>query len=169
MNFSDTNFVDKILLPYKTNCRYLKNVEFEEGEKISAKGSFSVPSSFYIDSTGHLNAVEMNICYNQLCYYLLAKSIHLKLEKISALSDWSLDTFWKHQLTNILIVKYSISFRGPIQPNEFQGMICLDKIFKHDNSVMLKTTFSFHDKNGGLASGTALAAVILPFEDAMGV
>ena len=35
---------------------------------ISAKGRFSIPDSCYIDDTGHFNAVEFNICFNQLAY-----------------------------------------------------------------------------------------------------
>ena len=39
---------------------------------IVGKGRFSIPESCYIDDTGHFNAVEFNICYNQLAYVLFA-------------------------------------------------------------------------------------------------
>ena len=43
---------------------------------ITGKGRFSIPESCYIDSTGHFNAVEFNICYNQLAYVLFAGCIN---------------------------------------------------------------------------------------------
>ena len=82
---SDT-FVADILKPYRPRATYLRSAEItqfsEEALEDSASdvslvtgaGRFSIPESCYIDDTGHFNAVEFNICYNQLAYVVFAKA-----------------------------------------------------------------------------------------------
>jgi len=80
-------FTAEILKPYRENATYLKAAEIVEvndktaiagtdQKLIIGKGRFSIPESCYIDSTGHFNAVEFNICYNQLAYVLFAGCIN---------------------------------------------------------------------------------------------
>ncbi|MGW6540873.1 FcoT family thioesterase [Streptomyces sp. NPDC055051] len=46
-----------------------------DGRPLTGSGMFTIPEPCYIDDTGHFNAVEFNICYNQLAYYTLAAMI----------------------------------------------------------------------------------------------
>jgi hypothetical protein len=75
----DSAVLAVVLAPYKLNCRYLLSVVAEYGQKgcslASARAEFSIPESCYIASTGHFNAVEFNICYNQLAYSLMGSRI----------------------------------------------------------------------------------------------
>jgi hypothetical protein len=102
--FSDGALLEKILMPYKLNCRYLQKAHVEFGRLelakpdagnnknlLRAEGEFSIPSSCYIVDTGHFNSVEFNICYNQLAYYLLAECVQNKL--LGNFLDWSSEEY----------------------------------------------------------------------------
>jgi hypothetical protein len=78
-------FVADILSPYKAHARYLKTAEIasfrekssdDKGKGALAKGvgRFAILESCYIDNTGHFNAVEFNICFNQLAYVMFANA-----------------------------------------------------------------------------------------------
>lgn len=90
--FSEADLLKEVLIPYKENCRYLQHASLEylpsdptssiQDERkilLLAKGRFSVSHSCYIADTGHFNAVEFNICYNQLAYYFIAACIQHQL------------------------------------------------------------------------------------------
>lgn len=70
------NIFHKVLLPYQENkTKYLKkatmiNLEKKESGLLTIIGDFEILNSCYIDSTGHFNAVEFTICFNQLAYVL---------------------------------------------------------------------------------------------------
>ena len=72
-----------------------------------------------IGDTGHFNSVEFNICYNQLIYYLIAKSVQEGL--LPALRGWTLDDFWRSQLPDILITNFSSSFKRKMRGKRFFG------------------------------------------------
>lgn len=57
-----------ILKQYKKSARYLQRVDdIHVGVKfIEARGLFTIRSPCYIKSTGHVNLVDMQICFNQL-------------------------------------------------------------------------------------------------------
>src|SRR6185437_12588121 len=82
----------EILKPYRQNATYLKSAEItqvcdkstiapgtQDQRLVTGKGCFAIPESCYIDDTGHFNAVEFNICYNQLAYVLFAGCIEAGL------------------------------------------------------------------------------------------
>ena len=72
----------RVLVPYRDNCKYLKRIAFEylpasadvspdqSEASLTAHGDLCIAESCYIDSTGHFNAVEFQICVNQLMYAL---------------------------------------------------------------------------------------------------
>src|SRR5690348_5245638 len=81
--------LENVLAPYKPHCRYLQRAHVvsgseraglpaSKGTEVSAHGDFAIPESCYIADTGHFNAVEFNICYNQLAYTLLAACVEHK-------------------------------------------------------------------------------------------
>src|SRR5262245_14047302 len=117
---TDNALLDDVLLPYKENCRYLKTALVEPGEQerdLSVHCTFEIPESCYIVDTGHFNAVEFNICYNQMAYYLLAKAVQESL--IEPFDAWSMADYWERQLPNILIADFQSKFRRPIQSAAF--------------------------------------------------
>ena len=74
---SDEDLLPRVLTPYKDHCRYLLTAEVSAlpGGLSRVRSTFAIAESCYIDDTGHLNAVEVNIAYNQMMYYLVAKSV----------------------------------------------------------------------------------------------
>jgi len=81
-----------ILRPYRPHARYLKSAEItafrakaaDDKSKtalVTAGGRFSIPESCYIDDTGHFNAVEFNICFNQLAYVAFGKCLEANILK----------------------------------------------------------------------------------------
>ena len=97
--------LDRVLTPYKTTCRYLLDatVRYPRAARsiAAASGTFSIPESCYIASTGHFNAVEFNICYNQIVYFSIAKAVQERLSP--AFEGWTLEDFWRRQLPDIRI------------------------------------------------------------------
>jgi hypothetical protein len=154
--------LETALAPYKTTCRYLyAATATPDGARsglVAARGEFSIPESCYIADTGHFNAVEFNICYNQIAYCLLAHSIdHGWLDP---LASWRLADFQRRQLSDCLIVQFFSSFHRPLNARQFEGRIELDKISLKRGTVFMKTSCRFRDEAGGTSAGGALIAIV---------
>lgn len=162
------------LEPYKEDCKYLKKAQFYYPEASNQtkssknngqvlwfiKGNFSIPDSCYIDDTGHFNSVEFNICYNQLCYILIAYLIENKL--LEAMNNWSLEEYKQRQLSDFLIVKFSSSFKKPINSDNFQGTLLVNKISVRGDLIIFKTSCAYYDDNGGWSEGDITIAILNP-------
>jgi len=160
----DPHLLEGVLRPYKEHCRYLKSATISVKNGLGvARGEFSIASPCYIDDTGHFNAVEFNICYNQLVYYLLAKSI--KEHAVPALAEWTVDDYWVRQLPDILIARFRSIFRSQIDSLAFSGEVAFSSI-THSNvrqpMVLTETTVRFWDKQEGRADGEVLLALLNP-------
>ena len=166
------DLLELFLEPYKEDCKYLKKAQFQDPESGKyfetssknnsdlgvIKGEFSIPDSCYIDDTGHFNSVEFNICYNQLCYVLIAYLIKNKLLKV--MKDWDLESYKHSQLSNFLIVKFSSAFKKPINARNFQGSLSINKCSARGNLIMMKTSCNFYDNNEGWAEGNITIAIL---------
>ncbi|MGD1805487.1 FcoT family thioesterase [Dapis sp. BLCC M126] len=166
------DLVERFIEPYKENCKYLKQARFQYlapidlSEKLESRNQeigymqadFSIPESCYIADTGHFNSVEFNICYNQLFYLMIAYLVQNKLFKVMA--DWDLETYKYYQLSNFLISRFSSIFRKPINSDNFQGTLYINKYSARGHLIMLKTSCAFYDQNGGWAEGDINIAVL---------
>lgn len=160
------------LEPYKNDCKYLKKAQvqyldseksFEKSKnenkiKILIKGEFSIPESCYITDTGHFNSVEFNICYNQLFYIMIAYVLEKNL--LEVMKDWNLEIYKGRQLSNFLIVKFSSTFRKPINSNHFQGTLSINKSSERGSLIILKTSCAFYDNNDGWSEGDVTIAIL---------
>lgn len=65
----------RVLEPYSCKgCRYLIDAQYSATEdSVLAYGNFTIGESAYIRSTGHFNAVELILCFNQLAYSAFAR------------------------------------------------------------------------------------------------
>jgi hypothetical protein len=158
----DSAVLAVVLAPYKLQCRYLSSVVAEYGQKgyslPSARGEFSIPESCYIASTGHFNAVEFNICYNQLAYSLMGHIV--QNQWLDVLAGWDLAEFGRRQLSSCLIVGFFSSFRKPLNAHLFEGKVDLEKVSLRKGTIFMKTTCSFQDSYGSTAEGGALIAIV---------
>ncbi|MGY5100491.1 (2E)-enoyl-ACP glycyltransferase [Streptomyces sp. 900105245] len=164
---TDTDLLERVLAPYKAHCKYLTSAVVTPGpEHPAARCEFVIPESCYIDDTGHLNSVEVNIAYNQMMYYLVAKSVQEGL--LAGFEDWTLDDFWRHQLPDILIARFSGSFRRPIDPRAFSGEMEFLSVTRREPDgrgpfLHARTSYRYWDADGGRCDGEAtLAFVNLP-------
>ena len=95
--------LDRVLRPYKPNCRYLKAMTIDADDGVRGFAELAIGESCYIDDTGHLNSVEVNIAYNQMLYYVIATAVRERL--VAAFADWTMDDYWRRQLPGILIAE----------------------------------------------------------------
>ncbi|QIS05700.1 hypothetical protein F5X71_28365 [Nocardia brasiliensis] len=154
----------RVLRCYKPHCRYLRTLEVRTvAETVTATGTFEIPESCYIDATGHLNSVEVNICYNQMLYQTIAVMVR---ERLGVFADWTMDDFWRRQLPDILITRFQSEFRRPIDPRRFSGVFTLDGSQERTSSrdgtpfTALDTSFRCWDHHGGHCAGVVGLAVV---------
>ncbi|WP_329406118.1 FcoT family thioesterase [Streptomyces sp. NBC_00704] len=170
---TDEPLLHRVLTPYRAKrCEYLKTADVivdgnpNDGGRLAAECTFEIPESCYIDDTGHFNSVEFNICYNQMAYYLIAKSVQDALTE--PFNQWGMDDFWHRQLGDILITDFSSSFRVPMRGRFFEGsmeivdIVAWDANDIRDALVVVKTSCRYHDEHGGDSKGDVTAAITNP-------
>lgn len=158
----DADLLERVLRPYKAHCMYLQTatVTADQG-RLSAHGAFAIPESCYIDDTGHLNSVEVNICYNQLMYYAVAAAVRWRL--LDAFADWTMDDYWQRQLPDILIARFASRFRRPVDPRAFVGSLEFREVQRRTPGggpplLVAATAYRYHDAHGGRCDGEATLA-----------
>jgi hypothetical protein len=155
--------LDRVLRPYKPNCRYLKAMTVDADGGVRGVAELAIGESCYIDDTGHLNAVEVNIAYNQMLYYVLATAVREQL--VPAFADWTVDDYWRRQLPDVLITRLTTRFRAPIDRSAFFGEFDLRRATRRRLTatgpalIALDTGFRFWDARGGRADGDVTIAV----------
>lgn len=146
-------FRERILAPYKAKgCVYLKEARHSFfAKRFVSRAHFSIAESCYIDSTGHFNAVELNICSNQLFYLLWADVI--RRERSSAVQHWRQEDFSEAQLPKMLIVRLNSNFRRAIDATNFyaEGAIEQVRVLAEGKMAFVRGWAKFWDDNDGLA------------------
>jgi hypothetical protein len=161
---SDEELLAQVLRPYKANCKYLKSASVSAGaDRVTARCEFAIPESCYIDDTGHLNAVEVNISYNQMMYYTVAKAVKEGL--LEDFRSWTLDDYWRHQLPDILIARFAGSFRRPINARSFSGEIEFQSVERRSPGggsplIVADTSYRYWDSAGGRCDGEVKLAIV---------
>jgi hypothetical protein len=170
---NDDELLTRVMRPYRSkNCVYLKDAQVRmigeppEGDRVTADCQFEIPESCYIDDTGHFNSVEFNICYNQMAYYLIAKSVKEGLMR--PFSQWSMGDFWQRQLNDILITDFRSAFRTPMRGRFFRGEVEISEVVAwegtdiRDPLVVVRTQCRYWDEHGGDSHGEITAAITNP-------
>ncbi|MFG2222965.1 FcoT family thioesterase [Streptomyces sp. NPDC048644] len=158
----DPELLAQVLRPYKEHCKYLKSVVVTSVDgDVSTQCEFAIPESCYIDDTGHLNSVEVNICYNQVMYYTVAAAVRWKL--LADFAGWTMEDYWKRQLPDILIARFESTFRRPVNPRAFRGEFAFQQIQRRAPGggpplLVAHTTHRYHDASGGRCDGKATLA-----------
>ena len=129
---------------------------------VSTRCELAIPESCYIDDTCHLNAVEVNISYNQMMYYTVAKAVKEGL--LEEFAGWTLDDYWRHQLPDILIARFNGSFRRPINARSFSGEIEFLSVERRSPGgeplLVAETAYRYWDDAGGRCDGTVKLAFV---------
>ena len=163
---NDDILLAEVLKPYKIHCKYLKSAEViqegdpQDGGCVIGRCQFSIPESCYIDDTGHFNSVEFNICYNQMMYYVIAKSVKERL--MASFRSWTMADYWAKQLPDIYIVNFESSFRRPMQSSQFWGEIEFTNIRVKSGLMYIVTKCRYWDDKDGNCSGNVKLAIVNP-------
>jgi hypothetical protein len=173
MAISDS-FVAEILKPYRNHAKYLKSAEITQFSEtamqgttadeslVTGTGSFSIPESCYIDDTGHFNAVEFNICYNQLAYVVFGKCVEAGLIHRLWRANRAIPSFAEyqcHQLPAMLIVRVDgVRFFKPMKSDAFGGELSIDRMSLLGQASFFFTSITFSDCEGVKAKGKVVLA-----------
>ncbi|MGY4712711.1 FcoT family thioesterase [Mycolicibacterium sp. CBM1] len=152
----DDVLLSRTMAPYVSkDTVYLKRATVQRCEGVViGSGEMGFARSCYIEETGHFNAVEFIISYNQLFYYTLAASVRDDL--IPELAGWTMDDYWQRQLPSILISKIATRFRQPINARAYRGDLTITDVEFRNRSrplLALQTTIEFSDDGVGSAVG----------------
>ncbi|AMB87130.1 hypothetical protein AWM79_18220 [Pseudomonas agarici] len=151
--------------PYTIECQYLKSaykITSSKTSDIVLSAEFSIPKSFYIDSTGHFNAVEANICLNQMSYLLFADFVSKPNAHPfwATLGSFDLATFKEKQLARIFIVSLSSRFRQALDAGDFRGSLRWKSVSKKMGLILCQAEFGFGEHNNS-AYGEVMFAIPL--------
>ncbi|MFJ4650515.1 FcoT family thioesterase [Nocardia sp. NPDC088792] len=162
---NDAALLDEVLRCYKPHCRYLKSLTVAvTGDRVIGTGTFSIPEPCYIDDTGHLNAVEVGICYNQLLYQTMATMVRHSTGPV--LADWTMDEFLRRYLPDVLIASSRNVFRRAIDSQSFTGEFVIERATRYQpradlpERVALETSYRFRDEAGGECDGEIRVVVV---------
>ena len=167
LNGVEQQTIDTVLSCYRDHCQYVKKAGIYSSEHgpldpnrdalLSLKAELSVPVSCYIDDTGHFNAVEFNICYNQMMYLLMAHGVEQGILDIG-IAD--LAEFKQRMLSDILIIEMKNKFRQAICDDKIYGTVSIHQCVLKRNLYIVKTSCQFFDSKGGKQFGDVTAAVL---------
>lgn len=132
-------------------------IDWTRGE-MTLRGQFSIDDSCYIANTGHFNAVEFNICANQLAYATCAFAMQHKL--FAKLAHHDLASFQVNQLPNMLILELNSNFKTPIDAKNFIGTMVIERSMSRRNMIFMRSSFNFFCTQSGSASGTIMFAIL---------
>lgn len=157
----DDALLASVLRPYKPGCRYLDRAVARydiDGAPARLHGHLAIPESWYIDDTGHFNAIEFNICYNQMIYALMAQCVVSKV--IDAFAAMTLDEYLARQLPDVLIHDFQSRFRQPILAAAFEGEVVIESVRDRRRFLLVKTSIRFWDDAGGASDGAVTLAIV---------
>jgi hypothetical protein len=147
-----SDVLSAMLSPYLAAVHYLQSVVVEvmpsgredgkSGGLVVGRGEFVSPAApWYIRDTGHFNAMEFNLCYNQIAYATVAQCVAEGV--IPAMRHLDFAMFREQQLSHMLIASLESRFRKPMRSGSFSGEFTLDAAGRHGGMVLLKTRCSF--------------------------
>lgn len=166
-----SDLLARLLQPYRADCRYIHDAVCARPQQrcsphtddpatwIEIASNCSIPASCYIDDTGHFNAVELNITYNQMLYAGLAAVADGDLLPELA---WDRAAFFRHQLPDVLIVDYHARFPQPLDPRRFTGRFWIHEVLPkpHKRMLLLRTGCAVRSADGGAADADVLIALV---------
>jgi hypothetical protein len=166
-------FIGEVLSPYRNHSRYLKEATItrfrdkaSEGPAattglVTAEGRFEIAESCYIDDTGHFNAVEFNICFNQLAYVMFGACVERGLMQRLRCERVQVPTFVefkRQQLPNMVIVKIESRYYRQLDSRNFRGTLVLDRISPVGDAWFFFMSVTFSDREAVKAKGNVVLA-----------
>lgn len=138
------DIIDPLLDVY--DVHYLKGAE-RDGNIV--RGHFVIDHSPYLidgATSGHLNAVDLPLCINQLMF--AAAGDMVKEGNYQPLAHVSFERFLDKQYTNALIANMDMRFRREVPCQNLDGIIDIGRLRKVGDSTFFPGKFNFG--NGGV-------------------
>ena len=157
-NFANARSVQRASLVQTGNGNSPRLAEPQSHLRLEADCGFEAPC--YIAATGHLNAVEYNITYNQMLYAALAVAVQHRL--VPELRHWDLDEFFRRQLPDVLIAEYHARFLRPMQSAAYRAWFELAdvQVGARGDRIWLRTHAGCSDRAGGEGRIDATIALV---------
>ena len=136
--------LDKVLVVYKPNYRYLRQADVEFPV---ARGRFLLGETEYAESPSHLTDVEAQLCLNQLSYIFFANEIISG--RWSDGRNLTLDDYLSLRKEKMFVVDSHKIFHRETNPAEpFNVAIKLAKIRRIRNAHLASLDFNINDGAG---------------------
>ncbi len=162
----------RVLEPYTPQSRYVVRAtmtqvgnggsprEEDPTSWLRLDADCAIGDPVYIEPTGHFNAVEFNITYNQMLYLALAEAVQRRL--LPDLAHWTLDDFFRAQLPDVLIADYQAKFHHPIRSGDYAGWFSIleSTPIERSNMLLLRTAAGCSTPAGGHCEARCTIAIV---------
>lgn len=136
--------INKALVTYiAKDTRYLKHTQIYKTDNIiKLSADFSIKESCYLfPSSGHFNAVEALMCFNQMFYVALLDCIDRKM--LSFYNHITPDDFNQHRRKVYILELEKVRFKRQIDNNSFHGKLELKPIHKIGDKIYIDCHLGF--------------------------
>lgn len=140
----EEEIINKALITYiAKNTRYLSRAKlYKTNNTIKLDADFAIKESCYLyPSSGHFNAVEALICFNQMLYVALLGGIDKKM--FSFYDNITADTFNEHRREVYILEFEKIKFKKQIDNTFFHGTLELEPRHKIGNKMYVDCHLGF--------------------------
>ena len=142
------DIINKALITYiAKNTRYLTQAQIcNTNGTIKLIAHFSIKESCYLfPASGHFNAVEALMCFNQMLYVALLGGIEEKM--FTFYRNITPDYFNQNRRKVYILELENIKFKKQINNNSFYGFIELQPLHKIRDKIYVNCRFGFGNQN----------------------
>ncbi|NUS45844.1 MAG: hypothetical protein HOQ24_19400 [Mycobacteriaceae bacterium] len=159
----DADLLGEVLQCYRPVARYLRSMTHRvEGNRVVGDAELAIEQSCYIDDTGHLNAVDALIGYNQMAYYTIASLVRNSVGPV--FGDWSMADFHRRHLSDMVIADTRFEFRRPVDARRFRAQLVFDSIEPYRSGsaerIALRTSVAFGNDTLGGCRGDVRVVIV---------
>ncbi len=136
--------INKALVTYiAKNTRYITQAQvYNTADIVNLTAQFSIKESCYLSpGSGHFNAVEALMCFNQMIYVALLAGIEKKMFPFYA--DITPDEFNEHRRRVYILEFEKIKFKKQINNNLFYGHLELQPLHKIKDKIYVSCRMGF--------------------------
>jgi len=138
------DIINRALVTYLAkNTRYVINAQISKiNDTVNLTADFSIKESCYLSpASGHFNAVEALMCFNQMLYVALLGGINEKM--FSFYEHITPDDFNRHRRKVYLLEFEKIKFKKQINNEFFHGRITLKPLHKIGDKIYVNCLLGF--------------------------
>ena len=155
----------RVLAPYHKDAIYVKRQWIDSdganpaviGGGLRGRAELSIPKSCYIADTGHFNAVEFNICFNQIGFLYAA---HCVIRGVLPQLQVDFLLYERLKMPGMLILELRSRFGRAIDPSHFHGELYLTRMEEKPTFWMFDCAVRYWDESGGEADGEVTIAFL---------